>query len=66
LGLFPSSSFWSQDFKTLQITKDWGWNLDNEQDWVPKMGDFTLGRSQNNYQKTRIKIMGGNRRQTSN
>ncbi len=25
-------------FKTLQITKDWGWNEDNEQDWVPKNG----------------------------
>jgi hypothetical protein len=22
--------------KTLQITKDWGWKEDNEQDWVPK------------------------------
>jgi hypothetical protein len=31
-----------------------------------KMGDFNLGRSQNNYQNTRIKIMGGNRRKTSN
>jgi len=38
LGLVPSSSFWSQDLKTLQITKDWGWNLDNEQDWVPENG----------------------------
>jgi hypothetical protein len=38
LGLVPSSSFWPQDFKTLQIAKDWGWNLDNEQDWVPKNG----------------------------
>jgi hypothetical protein len=55
-------------FKTLQITKDWGWNEDNEQDWVPKKkwGTFNLGRSQNNYQKTKINITRGNRRQTSN
>ncbi len=31
-----------------------------------KWGTFNLGRCQNNYQKTKIKITRGNRRQTSN
>jgi len=53
--------------KILQITKDWGWNEDNEQDWVPKNGGLlTYEGLKTIIKRLKSKITRRNRRQTSN